>query len=89
MLYPQNDIKQQRWLMLTNPQGEKLDPMANYYETEIIEHVFFIDLTCDGPRLTDGQMAQCRERFRRFCEDQWDNRTPQSAYVDEDGDLSY
>lgn len=70
----QSEIKQQRWAMMTNPCAMKVPPMCRVTEQEITEHLFWMDAVTTGLQLSKAEMDQCRERFRRFCATQWENR---------------
>ncbi len=70
----ENEIKQQRWSMMTNPYSLKVEPMCRVTEEEIQEHCFLLDATTSGQQMSKLEMDLCRQRFRRFCSTQWENK---------------
>ena len=47
--------------------------MTRLGQQEVIEHLMIIDL-CSDLRLSGAELAKCRKRFMRFCQDQFENR---------------
>jgi len=69
-----NNLLQQRWYMLTNPHEKTIPSFCEVAEQEITEHLFCMDAITPGRQLSKAEMDQCRERFRRFCQTQYENR---------------
>lgn len=70
-------IKQQRWSMLTNPYALPVPPMCKVTAREVMEHMQLIDLTTainGGKQASDSDMHKMLERFQRFCDAQWLHR---------------
>jgi hypothetical protein len=71
-------VKQQRWAMLTNPYTLPVPPMCKATFREVAEHMQMIDLTTainGGKQASDSDMRKMLERFQRFCDAQWLNRS--------------
>ena len=60
--------------MLTNPCAMVVPPMCRVTEEEIQQHLFWLDVVTPERQLSKAEMDQCRERFRRLCVTQWENR---------------
>lgn len=66
--------KLRRWEMLTNSHFSIVPEMTPFREIEAIEHLFWIDAVCEGQQLGNQAKKACYKRFKRFAEDQWENR---------------
>ena len=62
-----------RWEMLTNEQFGTVPTLEPVTELEIIQHAMLID-SVSQTHLSNDEMQKCRERFRIFCREQWDNK---------------
>jgi len=63
-----------RWEMLTNPHFQTVPKMTKLDFNEVVDHSMLIDIVNEGQAFSNSEMERCRQRFMRFCQDQYKNR---------------